>query len=102
MKIVINITFGAFEVSKALYKELGLEWDGYGFLNNEMFGIKSEDYYAYRTAPELIEAIEKIGVKESTGELSKLKVIKIPDDVEWYIQNYDGNETIHKKHRIWS
>jgi len=30
-----------------------------------------------------------------------LKVVEIPDDVEWNVQEYDGNEWVAEKHRIW-
>ena len=29
------------------------------------------------------------------------KIIEIPDDIEWEIDNYDGIESIHEKHRSW-
>ena len=33
---------------------------------------------------------------------SELKVVEIPDDVEYDIQEYDGNEWVAEKHRTWS
>jgi hypothetical protein len=36
------------------------------------------------------------------GRFSNLKIVEIPDDVEWQIDDYDGMETIHEKHRMWS
>ncbi len=32
---------------------------------------------------------------------AKLKVVEIPDDVDWEVENYDGIEWIAEKHRIW-
>jgi hypothetical protein len=68
MKIVINTCFGGFSVSNAVMKELGLECDGYGYLNNEDLGIpKDAEYDAYRSHPKLIEAIEKVGIPDANG-----------------------------------
>jgi hypothetical protein len=30
-----------------------------------------------------------------------LEVIDIPDDIEWFISDYDGVETVHEAHRSW-
>ena len=32
MKIAVNRRYGGFGLSKAVYEELGIEWDGYGYL----------------------------------------------------------------------
>ncbi len=101
MKIVVNRCFGGFGVTKAVYDELGLEYDGYGYPDNELFGIVSSDYMAYRTHPSLIDAIEKIGVEKSSSGLASLEVIDIPDDIEWEIDEYDGIETVREQHRSW-
>ena len=39
MKIAINKCYGGFSLSKAVFDELGIEWNGYGYLENESFGI---------------------------------------------------------------
>jgi hypothetical protein len=28
--------------------------------------------------------------------------VDIPDDVNWYIEEYDGNEHVAERHRTWS
>ena len=33
---------------------------------------------------------------------AELRVIKIPDDVKWYIDEYDGMEWVAEIHRTWS
>lgn len=91
MKIVVNRCFGGFCLSKKAYEFLGLEWDGYGFKYND---DKS------RTDEKLIECIETLGDK-ANGQYSQLEVVEIPDDVDWEIDDYDGIETIHEKHRSW-
>ena len=87
MKVVINDCYGGFGLSEKALKMLGVE-DDY-------------DFEFDRTNPELVEVVEKLG-KEANGFCASLRVIEIPDDVkEWYIDEYDGIETIHEKHRYW-
>jgi hypothetical protein len=92
VKIVVNRCFGGFELSKAAYKELGLKWDGYGGAYRE---------YAKRTNKKLIAVVEKLGSEKASGELAQLEVVEIPDGIDWEIDDYDGVETIHEKHRSW-
>jgi hypothetical protein len=101
MKIVVNRCFGGFSVSEAVYKEIGVEWDGFGYLENEDLGITSDHYMDYRAAKALIDAIEKIGEGEAGGSMSELRVKEIPDNVDWEISNYDGMESIEEVHRSW-
>ena len=102
MKIVINRCFGGFGVTKAVYDELGLKWDNYGFLDNKAFDIESDNCMEYRANEYLINAIEKIGLKESADGCAKLKIIEIPDNIKWEIYEYDGLESIHEVHKSWS
>lgn len=101
MKIVLNKDWGGFGLSEAVYNELGIKWDGYGYLDNTALGIESDNYMAYRTDCRLIAAIEKVGIKKSNGRLAKLEIVNIPDDIEWEIDEYDGIETVHEQHRSW-
>ena len=32
---------------------------------------------------------------------ANLKMVEIPDDVEWEIADYDGKEWVAEKHRTW-
>lgn len=91
MKVVVNKRFGGFGLSKKAYEFLGLEWDGYGF--------KYRDYNM-RTDHKLVECVETLG-REANGTFSALKVVDIPDDVDWEIDDYDGFETIHEVHKSW-
>lgn len=54
-----------------------------------------------RDDPTLIQVIEELGEK-ADGRCAKLKLVEIPDGVEWEIDEYDGLETIDEKHRSWS
>ena len=101
MKIAINTEYGGFSVSKAVYKELGFKWDGYGYLDNEDFGIKSDKLDAWRADPRLIAAIEKLGVNKASGDMAQIAIRDIPDGTDWEINDYDGMESIHEAHSIW-
>jgi hypothetical protein len=48
----------------------------------------------------LVQVVEELG-KKANGKHAKLVVVKIPNNVKWEIDDYDGMETIHEKHRTW-
>ena len=53
-----------------------------------------------RNDPDLVAVVEELGEK-ADGRHAKLKVVEIPDDVEWEIDEYDGLEHIAETHRVW-
>lgn len=109
MKIVINKRHGGFSVSKeaaqymaddgckqakaelAHYEKEGT-W--YGFGSSDKFGEYKRD------SPFLVKAVGFLGNK-ANGEGAGLKIVEIPDGVEWQIDDFAGAETIHEKHRTW-
>lgn len=92
MKIVINSCFGGFSLSEEAYNYLGLKWDGYGFA----YRVSAD-----RADPKLVECVETLGSEKASGRLSRLKVVEVPDDAIWEIDNYDGMETVEEVHRSW-
>ena len=67
--------------------------------------IPNEYYWYYnskveRTDKDLIAVIEELG-KEASGSCGDIHIIEIPDDVDWEIDDYDGIETVHERHRSW-
>lgn len=48
----------------------------------------------------LVEAVEALGEK-ANGECANLGIVEVPDDVEWEIADYDGNEHVAECHRTW-
>lgn len=54
-----------------------------------------------RTDPDLIRVIGEMRDKANSRH-STLKIVEIPDDVEWRIEEYDGAEWIAEKHRTWN
>lgn len=53
-----------------------------------------------RTNPLLIKVVEELGDK-ANGMFAELAIVEIPDDIDWEIDEYDGNESIEEKHRSW-
>ncbi len=90
MKIVINRCYGGFSVSE-LAKNL----------YQLMTGEELVDYDVKRTDPVLVTIVETIGDR-ADGICASLAVIEIPDDVDYTIDDYDGVESIHEVHRVWS
>ena len=48
----------------------------------------------------LIRTVEALGEKASSY-MSRLKIVEIPDNIFWKIQEYDGKEWVAEKHLIW-
>lgn len=117
MKIVVNRCFGGFSISKKAAafmadrgnKRAKLEldkvnlktdgskrrysnrWFGYGYVDGMDGGYD-------RTDPDLVAAVETLGT-EAYGDLAQLEVVEIPDDIDWEIIEYDGQESIHEVYR---
>lgn len=49
----------------------------------------------------VVMVVEELG-DEANGKHAKLKVVEVPDEVEWEIEEYDGIEWVAEKHRVWS
>ena len=66
----------------------------------------NEYYYSYgnremeRDDPDLVKVVKELGDK-ANGSCADLKIIKIPADVSWEIEEYDGNESVSESHRTW-
>ena len=58
-------------------------------------------YDMARNDPVLVQVVEELG-RNADGRHAELKIVEIPDDVEWQIQEYDGLEWIAEVHRTWS
>lgn len=54
-----------------------------------------------RDDPVLVQVIRELGELANTRYAS-LKIVEIPAEVEWQIEEYDGLEWIAEKHRTWN
>ena len=128
MKIVINTKHGGFGLSHAAimrYAELSgftlYHETRHGF--TEYYKIPVEEYRKLvnqnpnaralfeplefydrrisRTDPVLIQVVEELG-DAANGDHARLKVVEVPDDVQWQIEEYNGSEWVAEKHRTWS
>jgi len=131
MRIVINNCFGGFNLSNKAFelylKKKNIRWvekndygcyytipvieyeriskecykrDGdYRNVNGKGYIISSRDIE--RNDPILIEVIEELG-DEANGRCAELKIVEIPDGVNWEIDEYDGVEKIDEVHRSWN
>ena len=59
------------------------------------------DHDLDRTDPDLVAVVQELG-KKAQGRCAELKIVEIPDDVEWQIEEYDGSEWVAEKHRTWA
>jgi len=54
-----------------------------------------------RSDPVMIQVIEELGEEEASGGCAKLRIVNVPDGVEFEISEYDGLEHITETHRTW-
>lgn len=109
-KVVVNSCFGGFDLSEKAQVDY---WNLKGYnvklvkdtYNNTVIVDEETDKRLYlfdicRDDPVLAYVVEKLGEDANTQD-SLLRVEDIPDDVSWYIDDDDGVETIHERHRRW-
>lgn len=90
-KVVINTCFGGFNLSEEAIAAYAM-----------MTGMAPEEVYTWemkRDDPALVDVVETLG--GDMGYASKLKVVEIPVDVRWHIEEYDGVEHVAEAHRTW-
>ena len=117
MKVVINTCQGGFRLSNEAFENLltkkGIEFEAEtggafthyyrkGEVGNDAAYLNHYDFYGEenRADTDLIGIIEEMG-ETSFGDFAQLKIVEVPDDVEWQIEEYDGAEWIAEKHRTW-
>lgn len=92
MKVVINTCYGGFRLSDRA-KQLYSERKG---ITEQLY-----DWDIERDDPILIQVIEEMG-DAAGGSFSQLKIVEIPDGIQWGIEEYDGSEWVAETHRTWS
>ncbi len=102
-KIVINRSYGGFGLSQE-----ALEWlkenseDLSPYIEYCRSGrLCFYDADLFREHPDLIAVVETLGSEEASGDHSSLKIVEIPEDIEYVIEEYDGKEKVCEKHLEW-
>ena len=91
--VVINDCYGGFGLSVKAQLEY-----------QRLAGITDSDWYdrdVARDDPYLVQVVKKLGMA-ANGPHSNLKIVEIPGDVKWLIQEYDGAEWVAEEHRTWT
>jgi len=113
-RIAINTCYGGFRLSREailLYLELaGIAYtqvpqedrDTQNRLGDRILidNIEFNCHDIDRNDPALINVIRQLGSK-ANGEHAKIKVVELPPDVDWFVDEYDGKEWVAEKHRTW-
>ena len=89
-KIVINTCYGGFGLSDKAEK-----------LYLKIAGKPFDRWENYRDDPALVKVVEQLGNLASSSH-ADLKVVEVPNDVKWTIEEYDGAEWVAEVHRTWS
>jgi len=113
--VVINSEHGGFGISRAA--ELAyLERTGtaYTFQDREdraatlskgQYIMVNDQYWDGRTIkrddPVLVDIVREMG-EAADGDFTSLRVVELPADVDWIIEEYDGREWVAERHRTWS
>ena len=112
MKVVINSDYGGFSLSDwatEVYAErkgirLTKRKNEFWKIGSDYFIEGTEEYFEVREIPRndpvLVAVVEELGSK-ANGFCASLKVVEIPENVDWYVEEYDGNEWVAEKHRTW-
>lgn len=88
-KIVINDCHGGFGLSEKAYDLL-----------LSLRGQRMDQREVPRDDPFLLQVVTALG-EEANGKYAKLKIVEIPEDVKWTIEEYDGQEWVAEAHRTW-
>jgi hypothetical protein len=101
MKIVYNACFGGFSLSDAANAALPetkravvYEPDPKYFTKYFTMSLANfNNPQCERSDLDLIALVERMG-SEADGECASLAIATIPDGMHWWIDDYDGNETV--------
>ena len=67
----------------------------------ELNGLYLYSLAIERNDPLLIQIVEELG-EESWGKYAELKIVDVPDDVQWEIAEYVGLESVKEISRSWT
>jgi hypothetical protein len=73
---------------------------GYYIVKDDI--VFSIDHYNIPRHDDLLVRMVEELEKKANNMCSNLKIVEIPADVEYSIQDYDGHEWVAEEHRTWS
>ncbi len=112
-KIVINTSYERFCLSHKAFRRLRdlgqeetLHEEDRGAYWPEAAGAREPSLNQYGTKiprddAKLVQVVEELG-SEANGHCAELKIVTIPDDVEWAISQLNGVEQVSEVHRVWA
>lgn len=99
------VTYWTVPEEERVQEKSGHEYDEMSFseriAHNEVIS-KQQLWYRdiERNDPLLVRVVETLGSK-ANGKYADLKVVEIPDGVNWQIEEHDGSEWIAEVRRTW-
>ena len=108
IKVVINADYGGFSLSGEAYAVIA-KVNGWTRCTNDygqdyLLDDKGNKLFYWnipRDNSGLVTAVETLGSEDAGGEHSTLKIVEVPDSVNWYVEEYDGKEWVAERHRTW-
>lgn len=118
-KVVVNSCHGGFGLSDKAYErliELGVPVTSEpnskkrsiykNETSTELLGEYHDIWFnQHRDDKLLIKVVEELinrdGVDHASGKYAELRIVEVPADVNWYIEEYDGAEWVAEEHRTW-
>jgi len=108
MKVVINDCYGGYGISFDAMLDLvrikGLDYAVVVDESEKVIQVEGRNYYHWdidRADKDLIQLLEEKGNEYVSDSCAQLKVIEIPDGIEYVILEFDGTERIVEKGRVW-
>lgn len=102
-KIVVNCQYGGFSLSDEAI-ELYATLSDMKLTKRDKVYYSEQGYFDHRAIPRddphLVRVVETLKDK-ANGKHATLRIVEIPEDVEWEIEEYDGTEWVAEKHRTW-
>ena len=84
-------------------RERDMKWSPQLFLDSDLDHIYSDEHRwkdELRSCSLLVQVVEELKDK-ADAEHANLIVVEVPDNIEYEIDEYDGQETVDEKHRSW-
>lgn len=97
-KVVVNRCYGGFGLSELAVKMLAIR-KGENYEDNDQ-AKETLEYFLPRDDADLVAVVEELGDR-ANGNYAELKVLSVPDGVEWFVEEYDGMEHVAEVHRTW-